>query len=101
MTSTYRTESSYLLPLITDDIHHNKYLHQTPQPTKALSLSHSLSVLSGEPGCGKMTQLQQSILVSEIEAGRGDGCSILCIQHRKISAISVAGKVAAELGGSL
>ena len=58
-------------------------------------------VVSGETGCGKTTQLPQFILESEIEAGRGDGCSILCTQPRRISAISVAERVAAERGEAI
>ncbi|KAH6782372.1 RNA helicase family protein, partial [Perilla frutescens var. frutescens] len=53
-------------------------------------------VVSGETGCGKTTQLPQYILESEIEASRGAACSIICTQPRRISAISVAERVAAE-----
>ncbi|KAK6153998.1 hypothetical protein DH2020_013637 [Rehmannia glutinosa] len=53
-------------------------------------------VVSGETGCGKTTQLPQYILESEIEAARGAACSIICTQPRRISAISVAERVAAE-----
>ncbi|GFP86213.1 ATP-dependent RNA helicase dhx36 [Phtheirospermum japonicum] len=55
-------------------------------------------VVSGETGCGKTTQLPQYILESEIEAARGAACSIICTQPRRISAISVAERVAAERG---
>ncbi|PKI60014.1 hypothetical protein CRG98_019602 [Punica granatum] len=55
-------------------------------------------VVSGETGCGKTTQLPQYILESEIEAARGATCSIICTQPRKISAISVSERVAAERG---
>ncbi|GMH39242.1 hypothetical protein BSKO_07140 [Bryopsis sp. KO-2023] len=53
-------------------------------------------VVSGETGCGKTTQLPQFILESEIEAGRGDKCSIICTQPRRLSAMSVATRVADE-----
>ncbi|KAJ0106154.1 hypothetical protein Patl1_19733 [Pistacia atlantica] len=55
-------------------------------------------VVSGETGCGKTTQLPQYILESEIEAARGAACSIICTQPRRISAIAVSERVAAERG---
>ncbi|XP_047329773.1 DExH-box ATP-dependent RNA helicase DExH3-like [Impatiens glandulifera] len=58
-------------------------------------------VVSGETGCGKTTQLPQYILESEIEAGRGSFCNIICTQPRRISAMSVSERVAAERGESL
>ncbi|XP_058732350.1 DExH-box ATP-dependent RNA helicase DExH3-like [Vicia villosa] len=58
-------------------------------------------VVSGETGCGKTTQLPQYILESEIEAARGALCSIICTQPRRISAISVSERVAAEHGEKL
>jgi ATP-dependent RNA helicase DHX36 len=58
-------------------------------------------VISGETGCGKTTQLPQYILESEIEAGCGSSCNIICTQPRRISAISVAERVAMERGEQL
>ncbi|EPS71150.1 hypothetical protein M569_03608, partial [Genlisea aurea] len=58
-------------------------------------------VISGETGCGKTTQLPQYVLESEIESGRGAFCSIICTQPRRISAMSVAERVAAERGEPL
>ena len=58
-------------------------------------------VISGETGCGKTTQLPQYILESEIEAGNGSTCNIICTQPRRISAISVAERVATERGEQL
>ncbi|XP_075489847.1 DExH-box ATP-dependent RNA helicase DExH3-like [Primulina tabacum] len=55
-------------------------------------------VVSGETGCGKTTQLPQYILESEIDAARGAACNIICTQPRRISAIAVAERVAAERG---
>ncbi|KAG6543957.1 hypothetical protein Mapa_014581 [Marchantia paleacea] len=62
---------------------------------------HQVLVVSGETGCGKTTQLPQYILESEIAAGRGADCSIICTQPRRISAVSVAERVAAERGEEL
>ncbi|XVE58736.1 hypothetical protein DITRI_Ditri04bG0193000 [Diplodiscus trichospermus] len=58
-------------------------------------------VVSGETGCGKTTQLPQYILESEIEAARGASCSIICTQPRRISAMAVSERVAAERGEKL
>ncbi|KAG5155920.1 hypothetical protein JHK82_013889 [Glycine max] len=58
-------------------------------------------VVSGETGCGKTTELPQYILESEIEAARGAVCNIICTQPRRISAMSVSERVAAERGEKL
>ncbi|XP_022738785.1 DExH-box ATP-dependent RNA helicase DExH3-like isoform X2 [Durio zibethinus] len=58
-------------------------------------------VVSGETGCGKTTQIPQYILESEIEAARGASCSIICTQPRRISAMAVSERVAAEKGEKL
>jgi len=55
-------------------------------------------VISGETGCGKTTQVAQFILDDAIEQGFGSQCHIICTQPRRISAISVAERVAAERG---
>ncbi|CAL1684614.1 unnamed protein product [Lasius platythorax] len=53
-------------------------------------------VISGETGCGKTTQVAQFILDDQLEAGNGSITRIVCTQPRRISAISVAERVAAE-----
>ncbi|RVW16939.1 DExH-box ATP-dependent RNA helicase DExH3 [Vitis vinifera] len=58
-------------------------------------------IVSGETGCGKTTQIPQFILESEIESVRGAVCSIICTQPRRISAMSVSERVAAERGEKL
>lgn len=55
-------------------------------------------VISGETGCGKTTQVTQFILDDYIERGMGSVCNIICSQPRRISAISVAERVAEERG---
>lgn len=57
--------------------------------------------MSGQTGCGKTTQLPQYILESETEASHGASCSIICTQPRRISAMAVAERVAAERGENL
>jgi len=53
-------------------------------------------VIEGETGSGKTTQVAQYIL--EDARARGAGVQIVCTQPRRISAISVAERVAAERG---
>jgi ATP-dependent RNA helicase DHX36 len=62
---------------------------------------YQVLVISGETGCGKTTQLPQFILEEEIDNLRGADCSIICTQPRRISAISVAARVASERGEEL
>lgn len=55
-------------------------------------------IVSGETGCGKTTQLPQFILEDAIASGLGPATNIVCTQPRRISAISVAKRVAQERG---
>ncbi|CAL4111567.1 unnamed protein product, partial [Meganyctiphanes norvegica] len=57
---------------------------------------NNVVVLSGETGCGKTTQVAQFILEDCIRKGNGSMCRIVCTQPRRISAISVAHRVADE-----
>jgi len=53
-------------------------------------------VVSGETGCGKTTQVPQFVLDDLDARGQGAECSIICTQPRRISAMSVAERVASE-----
>jgi ATP-dependent RNA helicase DHX36 len=53
-------------------------------------------VISGDTGCGKTTQLPQLVLDDLIRRGCGGEADMICTQPRRISAISVADRVAAE-----
>ncbi|XP_068613399.1 ATP-dependent DNA/RNA helicase DHX36-like [Brachionichthys hirsutus] len=58
-------------------------------------------VVSGETGCGKTTQVTQFILDDYINRGMGSMCRVICTQPRRISAISIAERVAAERAESV
>ncbi|KAL4422956.1 hypothetical protein ABPG75_009153 [Micractinium tetrahymenae] len=58
--------------------------------------SGQVVLVAGETGCGKTTQVPQFIL--EDSWARGKGCRVICTQPRRISAVSVADRVAAERG---
>eukprot|EP00117_Sycon_ciliatum_P013397 scpid18108/ scgid5431/ Probable ATP-dependent RNA helicase DHX36; DEAH box protein 36; MLE-like protein 1; RNA helicase associated with AU-rich element ARE len=58
--------------------------------------NNQISVVSGDTGCGKTTQLCQYILDDAILNGKGSQCNVICTQPRRISAISVANRVAEE-----
>lgn len=60
--------------------------------------NNQIVVICGETGCGKTTQIPQYILDDYILSKKGSTCKILCTQPRRISAISVAERVAAERG---
>jgi hypothetical protein len=63
-----------------------------------LMAGHQALVVSGETGCGKTTQVPQFLLDDMIESERGASCYIICTQPRRISAVSVAERVADERG---
>ncbi|CAI5503236.1 unnamed protein product [Closterium sp. Naga37s-1] len=63
--------------------------------TRAIE-QHQVVLIVGETGCGKTTQVPQFIL--DHEWGKGRRCRVLCTQPRRISATSVAERIAAERG---
>ena len=60
---------------------------------------HSLTLVLGATGCGKTTQLPQ--LIYEDCASRGEPCVVVASQPRRISATSVAHRVASERGSAI
>lgn len=53
-------------------------------------------IIRGNTGCGKTTQIAQYILEDYISSGQGAYCNIAVTQPRRISAVSVAERVANE-----
>ncbi|XP_074006369.1 putative ATP-dependent RNA helicase DHX57 [Numenius arquata] len=58
--------------------------------------SHQVLVVSGMTGCGKTTQIPQFILDASLQGSPSRVANIICTQPRRISAISVAERVAKE-----
>jgi ATP-dependent RNA helicase DHX36 len=62
----------------------------------AATFSNQVVIVAGETGCGKTTQVPQYLLEEAWAGGRA--ARIVCTQPRRISALSVAERVAAERG---
>ena len=58
-------------------------------------------IVRGATGCGKTTQIPQYILESYLESQQGAHCNVVVTQPRRISAVSVADRVATERGEEL
>ena len=58
-------------------------------------------VVSGETGCGKTTQLPRFVLDRALAAGDASTTNVVCTQPRRVSAVSVAARVAHERGEAL
>ncbi len=67
--------------------------HAYREEVVRLVAGHQVVLISGETGCGKTTQVPQ-FLLDDPEIG--PGASIVCTQPRRISAIGVAERIAAE-----
>ena len=55
-----------------------------------------VTIISGGTGCGKSTQVPQHILDEWLDAGSGDEVSVICAQPRRLAAVGLAERVAAE-----
>jgi len=58
--------------------------------------SNRVTIVAGDTGCGKTTQVPQAWFDHEVAMGRGGECHCVVTQPRRVSAISVAERVAAE-----
>lgn len=59
---------------------------------------NDVTICMAATGSGKTTQVPQLILDQWIDQGQGAKCNVICTQPRRIAAISVAERVAAERG---
>ena len=57
---------------------------------------HGVLIVSGATGCGKSTQLPQLILDKALRASPPEHCSIIVTQPRRLAAVGLAQRVAAE-----
>lgn len=58
--------------------------------------NNPVTIICGTTGCGKTTQVPQYILDEATLNGKGGECKILLSQPRRISAVSIAQRIAAE-----
>ncbi|CAM71584.2 ATP-dependent RNA helicase-like protein [Leishmania infantum JPCM5] len=107
----FATDPSYAAQMLHDILHLRRdpvYLTQFHPRRSTLAMAtvkaqvldavqrHRVAVVCGTTGCGKTTQVPQYILDYEIEHGRGGSCNILVTQPRRLSAFSVAERIAQE-----
>lgn len=57
---------------------------------------NQVTIICGETGCGKSTQIPSFILEHQLVQGKA--CKVYCTEPRRISAISLARRVSEELG---
>ncbi|KAI9342849.1 P-loop containing nucleoside triphosphate hydrolase protein [Obelidium mucronatum] len=58
--------------------------------------ANSVVIICGETGCGKSTQTGQFLLEHILSTGKGATLNMMCTQPRRISALSLAERVASE-----
>ncbi|PLB50548.1 P-loop containing nucleoside triphosphate hydrolase protein [Aspergillus steynii IBT 23096] len=60
--------------------------------------NNTYSLIAADAGSGKSTQIPQILLDNAISTGSGSKCRIICVQPRRIAAVSLAHRVAEERG---
>ena len=71
------------------------------QPIVDAVASQQVTIIAGDTGCGKTTQVPQLILDERIDHDLGAATNIICTQPRRVAATSVASRVAQERAESL
>lgn len=71
-------------------------LFQKRDEVIAMVSTEKVSIISGETGSGKSTQVPHFILANEMREGRD--CKIIVAEPRRVSAVSLANRVSKELG---
>ncbi|KEG15300.1 putative RNA editing associated helicase 2 [Trypanosoma grayi] len=101
-------ESQDLLEKLQNKLTDEEYLSKYAAQRQRLSIygkredilnaieKNQIVVICGTTGCGKTTQIPQYILDRMTEKGEGGDCSIVITQPRRLSAVSIAQRVAAE-----
>lgn len=96
-------DQDYRSRLQTDDALKNMMNFRTKLPVAELRNrilqmvnERPVIIIRGNTGCGKTTQIAQYILEDYVNSGQGAYCNIVVTQPRRISAISVAERIAAE-----
>lgn len=85
-------------PELQDRIKFRETLPASVMKQKIMELinDNPVIIIRGNTGCGKTTQIPQFILEDYINSGQGSWCNIAVTQPRRISAVSVAERIAAE-----
>ena len=71
-------------------------MYQFKDAALEIIAKHQVTILCGETGCGKSTQLPAFIMESQLSQGKH--CKIYCTEPRRISALSLAQRVSEEMG---
>lgn len=93
-TEMRRKNQKYKLPKTHKELpimeHHSKILE--------LVRNHSVICIEGETGCGKSTKVPQFILDEALSLREPEYCNIIITQPRRVAAVKLAERVAAERG---
>ena len=71
-------------------------MHAVRDSLLQLVRDHHVVIVCGSTGCGKTTQVPQYLLEDAIVRGVGPSCSIVVTQPRRLSALTIAQRIAAE-----
>lgn len=74
----------------------NLPMFQFKEAALAAVEQNQVTIICGETGCGKSTQMPAFILEHQLQLGRA--CKVYCTEPRRISAITLAQRVSQELG---